>query len=215
MTERVVAPERLDFIEVATSSHSHTDHLDAETLIPLMEANPRMALVIPEATRGLVGDRLKVSLDWPYGLDAGGSVELGGFVVHAVPAAHVELEKDELGRHKYLGYVVEAGPWVVYHSGDTLRYEGMEAIVRRWPIDVALLPINGHKPERRVPGNLSGSEAARLGKALGARVVIPCHYEMFEFNTVSPEEFVAAARELAQPHRLLRCGERWTSRELS
>src|SRR5260221_482761 len=36
MTEPVVAPERLDFIEVATSSHNHTDHLDAETLKPLL-----------------------------------------------------------------------------------------------------------------------------------------------------------------------------------
>src|SRR6476659_6173795 len=40
MTERVVAPERLDFIEVATSSHNHTDHLDAETLKPLLAKNP-------------------------------------------------------------------------------------------------------------------------------------------------------------------------------
>ena len=28
MTELVVEPERLDFIDVATSSHNHTDHLD-------------------------------------------------------------------------------------------------------------------------------------------------------------------------------------------
>src|SRR5947209_9827599 len=28
MTERVVAPEQLDFIDVTTSSHNHTDHLD-------------------------------------------------------------------------------------------------------------------------------------------------------------------------------------------
>jgi L-ascorbate metabolism protein UlaG (beta-lactamase superfamily) len=30
MTERVVAPEKLDFIEVVTSSHNHTDHLDVD-----------------------------------------------------------------------------------------------------------------------------------------------------------------------------------------
>jgi L-ascorbate metabolism protein UlaG (beta-lactamase superfamily) len=27
-------PERLDFMDVVTSSHNHTDHLDVETLIP-------------------------------------------------------------------------------------------------------------------------------------------------------------------------------------
>src|SRR5437868_15090499 len=46
MTERVVAPERLTFIDVATSSHNHTDHLDPDTLGPLLKANPKMELVI-------------------------------------------------------------------------------------------------------------------------------------------------------------------------
>ena len=42
-----------------------------------------------------------------------------------MPAAHNELEKDAWGRHKFLGYIVEAGPWTIYHSGDTVRYDGM------------------------------------------------------------------------------------------
>src|SRR6266545_8029748 len=36
MTERVVAPERLNFVHVVTSSHNHSDHLDGETLVPLL-----------------------------------------------------------------------------------------------------------------------------------------------------------------------------------
>ena len=58
MTERVVAPERLNFIDVVTSSHNHTDHLDPETLGPLLRANPKMDLVIPEANREFVIDWL-------------------------------------------------------------------------------------------------------------------------------------------------------------
>src|SRR3954464_13533694 len=41
MTERVVAPERLDFMDVITSTHAHTDHLDAETLVPIFRATAR------------------------------------------------------------------------------------------------------------------------------------------------------------------------------
>src|SRR6266496_3422639 len=44
MTERVIAPERLNFIDVVTASHTHTDHLDAETLIPLLRVNPKIEL---------------------------------------------------------------------------------------------------------------------------------------------------------------------------
>jgi len=40
-------------------------------------------------------------------------------------------------------------------------------------------------------------------------MVIPCHYEMFEFNSVSPESFAQAAELLEQNYHLLKCGERF------
>jgi L-ascorbate metabolism protein UlaG (beta-lactamase superfamily) len=214
MTQIVIAPERLNFIDVVTSSHNHTDHLDQETLVPLLQVNPKLELVIPEANREFVVNRLEVAVELPRGLNAGESVTAGGFKIHAVPAAHNELEKDQWGKHKFLGYVVEAGAWTIYHAGDTMRYEGMEDWLRRWPIDVALLPINGSRSERRVAGNLDGAEAAALARDIHARLVIPCHYDMFEFNTASPDEFIATARRLGQPFCVLRCGEHWSSARL-
>ncbi len=214
MTERVIAPERFDFIDVVTSSHNHTDHLDKETLAPLIRANPKMQLVVPEANRSFVADRLGVVLEYPRGLDANETKRFGVFEISAVPAAHPDLQKDEWGHHKFLGYVVNCGGFRIYHSGDTLLYDGIGPTLGCQQIDVALLPINGDFPERRVAGNLNGREAAMLGQEIGARLVIPCHYEMFEFNTASPEELISAARELNQPVRVLRAGERWSSSEL-
>jgi len=214
MTEHVIAPERLDFIDVVTSSHNHTDHLDAETLVPLLQANPKLEVLIPEANRAFVAERLGVTMDFPRGLDAGQTITMAGFRFHGVPAAHSELEKDPEGRHKFLGYVVECGPWCIYHAGDTLRYPGMVERLREFHVDVALLPINGDRPERRVAGNLNGRQAAQLAKEIGARMVVPCHFEMFEFNTVTPDEFRAKAGELGQLHRVLRAGERCSCAEL-
>ena len=214
ITEPVVAPERLDFIDVVTSSHNHTDHLDKETLAPLLRANPKLELVIPEANREFVVDRLGIMAEQPRGLDVGQSVTLGAFKITAVPAAHNSVEKDDWGRHKFLGYVVQMDTWTLYHSGDTKLFDDMEARLSSFHVDVALLPINGDSPERRVAGNLSGREAATLAKQIGARLVIPCHYDMFEFNTASPDEFAAAARELHQPFCILHAGERWTSSAL-
>jgi L-ascorbate metabolism protein UlaG (beta-lactamase superfamily) len=106
---------------------------------------------------------------------------------------------------------VEFGPWVIYHSGDTVRYEGMVERLSRWKLHLVLLPINGRSPARRVAGNLDGPEAAALAKDVGAQLAVPCHYEMFEFNTASPDEFVRAAARLEQPCRVLRCGEQLNS----
>ncbi len=42
MSELVIEPHQLDFIDIVTSSHNHTDHLDGGTLIPILENNPNL-----------------------------------------------------------------------------------------------------------------------------------------------------------------------------
>jgi L-ascorbate metabolism protein UlaG (beta-lactamase superfamily) len=215
MTELVIDPGRLSFADIATSTHNHTDHLDAETLCPILRRNPTLKLVIPEANRAFVADRLKIDPRQPIGLDDGDSVEICGVRFSGVASAHETLDRDEKGRAKFLGYVLQFGAWSVYHSGDTVRYQGMAQKLQAFHLDVALLPINGRASERRVPGNLFGREAAQLAKDIEAKLVIPCHYEMFEFNTACPEEFIQGCQTLGQPFKVLRCGEKWQNQNAS
>src|SRR5437870_135019 len=56
MSERVIAPDLLRDISIVTSSHNHTDHLDGETLIPVIKNNPNISFIIPEANRKFVSD---------------------------------------------------------------------------------------------------------------------------------------------------------------
>lgn len=210
MTEQVIDPARLDFVDVATSSHNHTDHLDAATLKPLMAANPCMTMLVPLANRDAAAERLGVSPDRLTPITVGAPVEAAGFRFHAVPSAHTGLDRDADGYYRYVGYVIEAGPWTLYHSGDTVWYDGIVENLRPWDIDIALLPINGNPPDLGVAGNLNGEEAVALAREAGMRLVIPCHYDMFEFNTVSPDVFIRAAEAAKQPYRVLRNGERYT-----
>jgi len=205
LTERVVDPARFSGISAVTSSHNHTDHLDAETLLPLFAANPGARLVLAAANQDFAAQRLGAE----HGgrlvpLADGESARIGRFSFTAVPAAHEELSPE------YAGFMVSAGPFRVYHSGDTVLFPGMAERLRPFGCDVALLPINGRAPERRVSGNLDGPEAARLAHEIGAGCVVPCHYEMFAFNTASPVAFVAECVRLKQPHRVARGGERLT-----
>lgn len=213
MTELAVQPQRLDFIDVVTSSHNHTDHLDGETLCPLLDANPELNVLVPAANQSFAAERLGVPAERLTTIDDGQTRESAGFKITAVPAAHEVVERDKQGRCVFLGYVVQFDRWTLYHSGDTVLYGGLADRLRKWEIDVALLPINGSKPQRRVAGNLWGHEAAQLAKDISARLVIPCHFEMFEFNTETTEQFSSVANTLKQPQRVLRCGERWTSAE--
>ena len=172
MTGRVVDPARLECVDVVTSTHNHTDHLDAETLVPLFSAAPSAQLVLPAANVDFAAQRLGDAHRTRFvPLAEGGATNVAGFHLTAVPAAHEHLAPE------FAGFIVRAGPHVIYHSGDTIPYPGMEERLAAFGITLALLPINGRAPERRVSGNLDGPEAARLAHATGARCVVPCHFK--------------------------------------
>lgn len=214
MTERAVDPGLLDFIDVVTSSHNHTDHLDAETLGPLFEANPDLAMVVSQANRTFVAQRLGMPEDRFSCLEVGEQLSHGPFTLHAVPAAHEQLDLDQEGRHPYLGFVASFGPWSIYHSGDTVLYEGIADQLSGFQLDLAMLPVNGRSAARDVPGNLWGREAVQLARQLGISMVIPCHFDMFTFNTETPDEFLQQAGEQGQGGQVLQCGERFSSHQI-
>jgi L-ascorbate metabolism protein UlaG (beta-lactamase superfamily) len=211
ITEQVVDPVALGalgVINAVTSSHNHTDHLDAETLSPLLASNPDANLVVPAANRNFVIERLGAGVAARLvEVDAETSATAAGIQFHGIAAAHNMVERDSAGRCKFLGYVIRWDELTLYHSGDTMLHDGLVPALKPFAIDVALLPINGDRPERRVAGNLDGRQAAQLAHEIGARLAVPCHFDLFEFNTASPDEFVAECQRIGQPSRLLDQGE--------
>ena len=211
MTERCLAPEQLTGIDLITSSHLHTDHFDVATLLPLVKANRDAVFVHPTALLQSMRERLGSGFPVAArGLRDEEAIQVANCDVHGIVAAHDVVDRDEAGNPRCMGFVLRIGPFLVYQSGDTLWHDDIVRQVREVGCHVALVPINGNKPERKVSGNLNGTEAAAMAKALGAIMAVPHHFEMFEFNTESPEEFTSACQRIGQPHRVLRCGERLT-----
>jgi L-ascorbate metabolism protein UlaG (beta-lactamase superfamily) len=211
MSEKVIDPELLKNILIVSSSHNHTDHLDTETLMPILKNNPGIKFIIPEANREFVAERVKCKKDFPVGLNEERSVTIDEFTFHGVPAKHNEIERDEKGNSKFLGYVIAFGKYKIYHSGDTLWFNEMTDLLKPFAVDVAILPINGNDPARKVAGNLSGEEAAKLAKAMRAKWVIPCHYDMFAFNTADVNDFIKEAERVNQSYKILKGGERFST----
>lgn len=186
-----VLPEDLDDIDLVLCTHRHTDHMDPGTLPGVLDASPRASVVVPRAVRdeavkrGVPAAKLIV-------LNAGETYRSTlGFTIHALPAAHEQLETDEAGNHLYLGYVMEFEEATVYHSGDTVPYSGLQKHLAPFHIDLGLLPVNGRDEYRRskgVPGNMSVDEAVRLASEVGIPHFIGQHYGMFDFNTVDPAD---------------------------
>lgn len=205
---RVIAPEDLARAPLAAvlATHHHTDHLDPGTLGPIVRtmtaAGRPIRVVAPEAWRELAAERAGVEPAAITGMDEGTTIQIGGMEIVAIAAAHETVEYDTRGRRKCLGYIVRSAAATVYHGGDTTVYDGQAARLRPYGVDVVILPING-----RI-GNMSGADAARLAKTVGARLAVPCHYDMFEFNTADPAgEFIPECKRLGQEYRVLTMGE--------
>lgn len=184
------APEEIGPVDLVLVTHAHTDHMDPETLGPIAVANPDCRFVVPRAALDTALERIGVGPDRLITLDAGESIEpLPGFSVTAVRAAHETLERSAEGWHRFLGYVIATEGVRIYHSGDTIPFDGLAGEVRPFGVDLALLPVNGRRAELTaagIAGNLTLDEAGLLAEQIGATDMIAHHYGMFAFNTEDP-----------------------------
>jgi L-ascorbate 6-phosphate lactonase len=135
---------------------------------------------------------------------------VGPMTVHSIPSSHPGLDFDAATGYPFLGYVFEVDGLRIYHSGDTIVYPGLEERLRGFDLDIMFLPINGTDARRdalQVPPNMNAADAVALAKAVGPRLVIPHHYDMFTFNTVDVSEFTTRADAAQLPYQVLHCGE--------
>lgn len=191
-----VDPDGLGRVDLLLATHHHTDHMDAATLRPILASRPGLRLVAPAATLDEARSRSGLPEDRLIAMDAGDAVEpLPRVRIVATPAAHETLERDASGRHKFLGFLVEAGGLRIWHSGDCVPFDGLVDAVRSLRPDLALLPVNGRRPELagRFAGNFSIAEAIEVAAAVGSPAMIAHHYGLFAFNTADPAAIDRAA----------------------
>ncbi len=198
-----IEPAALAGVDYVLCTHAHTDHMDPGTLPALFTANPSARLVAPRAVRSAAFERSGIGEERILSIDAGEALDLcRGLRVVATPSAHETLERNENGDHRFLGFLLKSRDVTIWHSGDTVPFDGLAEEVKAMQPDVALLPVNGRRPElssRGVPGNLTLAEAVELSGAIGVAAMVAHHYGLFDFNTIEPELIDTAARSTTSP----------------
>jgi L-ascorbate metabolism protein UlaG (beta-lactamase superfamily) len=199
-----------DGIDWLLVTHEHLDHLDLPFVELLAARSPAVQVVLPAPVAADV--MLPIAADRVHGVTAGERVELGGLSVLAVPAVHKISVDEEYSSDRFLGFVLECPQTTIYHAGDTILTDELFDDLRGLRPDVCLLPVNGRdwfREQAGLVGNLDGREAVALAVELGARLLVPMHWDGFAGNTVDPEAVVAEARRADAPlhvtilHRLL------------
>lgn len=215
MTRAPIRGDELTDVKWVFASHKHSDHLDPETIPQVFQNNPAAKLVFPLA---LVEHVKSLGLTDSQMMPTRGdeTLHLDGLTVHAIPSAHPGFEYSEGYGYPFLGFVFQVDGITIYHSGDTLVYDGLAECLKQYPSDIAFLPINGTSERLsalKVPPNMNIDEALELATNMGKPLVIPHHYDMFTFNTADVGMFVQKATSAGQPHRVLQCGEKFIWRK--
>ena len=174
-------------------THGHGDHF-GDTVEIARRAKPEVVAIV-EIARELNSDGIE-NVHEP---NIGGTVRFDWGWVKLVPAWHSSMTPKGTASTP-AGRLVNIGGKTVYHMGDTGLFAdlsligGMAARVGSGsavaaggandPIDVALMCIGGHYTMDR----FDAVEAARL---VGAKQIIPCHYDTFPVIETDVQAFKA------------------------
>jgi len=187
-------PDQITDADWVLITHEHIDHCDPHTLPQLATASPSARFMGPAPVLqllvqwGIPDGRLHLATEaW--------SDLASGLAIHAIPAAHPQIERDKLGRLRHVGYVIEHHGSRLYLAGDTsVAQELIDSLTALQPIATALLPVNEHnffRGRRGIIGNMSIREAFQLADELGIQHVVPVHWDMFAANAAGVEEIRA------------------------
>jgi L-ascorbate metabolism protein UlaG (beta-lactamase superfamily) len=101
----------------------------------------------------------------------GGTIEFEGGWVRLTPAWHTSTTpKGQVNTPA--GLVINLGGKTVYHLGDTSLFSDLQLAGMRDELDVALMCIGGHY-------TMDPTDGVAAAKLVGAKQVIPCHYDTF------------------------------------
>ncbi|MBI2914379.1 MAG: MBL fold metallo-hydrolase [Firmicutes bacterium] len=162
--------------DLLLTTHNHDDHLDPETVRAIQDPG-RFTFVGPRNCC-IHFARLGIPESSIVKVDAGEEVEVSGIRIKGTFT--IPNDDNALDSEGFL--ITFPGGIVVYHSGDT-AYHKFLTYLEKYEIDIVLPCINGKY------GNMSASEAAELARAIGPKLVIPNHYDIFADNQADPEEF--------------------------
>ncbi|EYF03766.1 MBL fold metallo-hydrolase [Chondromyces apiculatus] len=172
-------PENLPPVDAVLISHMHFDHLSLGSL-EMIEDKTKVAFVPRGGLVYVPPFRFETVELGPWQ-----TWERGGLKVTPTPVVHsgfrYGIDRDWM-TETFTGYVVEYDGIRVYFGGDTAYDKDMfRETGKRFPgIDVALLPIAPIAPrDFMVSKHVDPTEAVQIYQDLGARWMVPIHYDTF------------------------------------
>lgn len=181
-------------------THGHSDHIgDA---VQIAKQNDAIIVSIVELATYLGWQGAKT-----VGMNLGGSYSLPMGRVKLTHAFHSSAVTTENNSIVYLGMpaglLLHIGGKTIYHAGDTGLFGDIKMLGELNQIDLAFLPIGDHY-------TMGPADAVIAAEWLGAKQVVPIHYNTFPPIKQDAAAFVTALAEKNIKGTVVKPGERIT-----
>ncbi len=157
--------------DIVAITHGHEDHMGEVVTLN------KKTVAINEIAKYLISKGLAVEA-----MNIGGTIMVDGVSFTMTPAFHstfIEEAGPGFSGGAAAGFVIGMDGVKVYHAGDTGIFSDMKLIGELYHPDVALLPIGGRF-------TMGTAEAMMAANFIGAKTVIPVHYNTWEKITADP-----------------------------
>jgi L-ascorbate metabolism protein UlaG (beta-lactamase superfamily) len=155
-------------------THGHADHVGDTVAIAKRTGATVVAITELAGEIGSEGAEVRDP-------NLGGTVAFDWGWVKLVPAWHTSTTLKGTANTP-AGLLINFKDTIVYHLGDTCLFSDLQLVGKRHPIDVALMCIGGHYTMDRV-------DAVDAAALVGAKTVIPCHYNTFPPIETDAQQF--------------------------
>ena len=145
-------------------THGHADHIG--DTVPIARRTGAPVIAITELSREIGEEGVQV--DEP---NLGGTVKFDWGWVKLVPAWHTSTTPRGTVNTP-AGLLINFEDPIVDHHGDTSLFSDLQLVGKRNPFDIALMCIGGYYTMDR-------TDAVDAAQLVGAKTVIPCHYNTF------------------------------------
>ena len=170
-----VSPDEIDPAAILLT-HGHSDHVGDTVAIAKRTGAPVFA--ITEIAGELSGEGLET-----INCNLGGTHQFDWGTAKLVPAWHTSTT-DKGTVSTPAGLLINFKDTLVYHLGDTCLFSDLQLVGKRRQVDIALMPIGGHFTMDRF-------DAVDAADFVGAKTVIPCHYNTFPLIESDAQAFKA------------------------
>jgi L-ascorbate metabolism protein UlaG (beta-lactamase superfamily) len=205
----VLEPDALGRVDAVLLSHDHhddnLDHRGREFL-----KNAGRVLTTVDGAKRLGGNAFGLA-PWESAEFRVDSVDGSTLKITATPARHGPAHMD---RGPVVGFVLKVADseQVIYVSGDTVWYEGVAEVAKKYKVEVAILFMGAARVAQVGPWALTmtSEDGVAAARAFAEATIVPLHYEGWKHFSESRADVEKSFAEAGLQHRLkwLEAGQR-------